>query len=121
LRVDWIKSKIQTGVKCFPEATVVLLDRAAAIARADGVETVGNPFTGCRPVVEAKGRHRRCANGMDRRRHWRPPATPIPSQSASQSGSAEYLSPERAAELGIHQQTIRGYPIRQTARFAHRG
>jgi len=115
LRVDWIKSKIQTGVKvAYSEATVVLLDRAAAIARADGAETVGIAhLLAAFPLSKPKGVIAKlCERHGIGSATWRAAVATLDTESApaSQSGSAEYLSPEQAAELlGVHQQTIRGY------------
>lgn len=117
LRLDWVQSKLQTEAKvAYSEATVALLDRAAAIARADGADKVRLPhLLAAFPFSKPKGVIAKlCERYGIASAAWRaavatldtePVAAPL-----SQSGSAEYLSPEQAAELlGVHQQTIRGY------------
>ena len=118
LGVEWLRTPEPGGPKvAWSDAAVELFDRAALIARQDGVtgihvEHLLAAFTRCETGLMASLKKTFAIESAT----WRAAVAEVrtspssgPSPAPSPAGR-EYLTPEEAAEtLGIHVQTIRGY------------
>jgi excisionase family DNA binding protein len=120
LGVDWLKPPAQTGESAkvaYSDATVVIFDRAAQIARLDGCPDIRLEHLLVAFAKEETGlmEELRRTYSVDSA-GWRAasaalPTAPITSDTPPASPAVrEYLTPEEAAEaLGIHVQTLRAY------------
>jgi excisionase family DNA binding protein len=118
LGVDWLKPPARTGESAkvaYADATVVIFDRAAQIARLDGcsdirIEHLLVAFTNEETGLMGELRLTYSIDSAG----WRAAAASLRAMPAApdapESRIREYLTPEEAAEaLGIHVQTLRAY------------
>ncbi len=127
LGVDWLRAPPRTGdsIKvAYSDATVVIFDRAAQIARIDGcseirIEHLLVAFTNEETALMCQLRLTYAVDSAA----WRSAAAGLPAVTvvpdpeenkiaapAGATAAREYLTPEEAAEaLGIHVQTLRAY------------
>jgi excisionase family DNA binding protein len=117
LGIDWLRhpEKPETKV-AYSAGTVEVFDRAALIARVGGESKVGVDHLLAAYAADEGGLMGRLKEEYGiTSAMWRAALAQSAQMSrkpaeAAESGAAEYLTPERAAEvLGIHVQTVRAY------------
>jgi excisionase family DNA binding protein len=111
LGVEWLNPPSKPAKVAYSDAAVEVFDLAARIAKANG----GGSMSLEHLLAAFAGRESGLMGQLSRdygitSAGWRAAVARLTSPAAAPTASADYLSPEDAAEaMGIHVQTLRGY------------